>query len=328
MSEPITCADFTTTDLDQVLPLLQKYGVAIVSSVLDETECKAMNDGMWSTVEKLTMNRVKREDPKTWKHWFDLLPMHGMLQQHFGVGQAQYVWDVRSNAKVAEVFGKVWETKVDDLLCSFDAVSWHFPPEETGRAWFRNEWWHCDQSYKRHGLECVQGWVSGYDVGEKDATLMAMVGSHKVHEAFETFLKEKRAEICTGDWQRLQADEVQWYKDQQECQAMSIVCNAGSIVLWDSRVIHFGREPIKGREKPCLRNVVYVCMTPRTWAKKKDLVKKIKMFEDGRMSTHWPHRPKLFGKLPRLYGKELKPIGTLEKPVLTRLGRRLAGYDS
>ena len=320
-------SDFTTSDLDKVKPLLEEYGVAIVPSILNESECKTMNDGMWDSVEKLTLNQVKRDDPKTWKNWFDTLPKHGMLQQHFGVGQAQYVWDVRSNAKVAEVFAKIWETKEQDLLCSFDGVSWHFPPEETGRAWFRNEGWHCDQSFKRHGFECVQGWVSGYEVGQKDATLMAIVGSHKLHGAFEDFLNEKKATISADDWYKIEGDELQWFKDQKQCQVINIVCPPGSLVLWDSRVIHYGRQPIKGREKPRLRNVAYVCMTPRSWAKPKDLVKKIKIFEDGRMTTHVPHRPKMFGKSPRTYGHELKPIGTLEKPVLNSLGRRLVGYD-
>ena len=252
--------------------------------------------------------------------------MHGMLQQHFGVGHAQYVWDVRSNAKVAEVFAKLWDTKKEDLLCSFDGVAYHFPPEETGRAWYRNEWFHSDQSYTRHGFECVQGWVSGYDVSDKDATLVVLTRSHLKHKAFETFLQEKKSKVLPQDWQKLEADEVQWYKDEG-CESLAIACPAGSVVLWDSRTVHHGREPIKGRERARLRNVAYVCMTPRAWCKKKDLIRKIKIFEEGRMTTHWPHRPKQFAKSPRTYGKELKPTGTLERPVLNALGRRLVGYD-
>lgn len=281
---------------------------------------------MWDTVEKVTLKRVQRADPKTWKNWFDLNPMHGMLQQHYGVGQAQYVWDVRANSKVAEVFSKLWETKKEDLLCSFDGVAYHFPPEETGRAWFHNEWFHCDQSYKRHDLECFQGWVTGYEVGEKDATLIVLAGSHLKHKAFETFLHEKKSKVLAQDWQKLQADEVQWYKDEG-CEPLAIACPAGSLVLWDSRTVHHGREPLKERERARLRNVAYVCMTPRSWCKTKDLIRKVKIFEAGRMTTHWPHRPKQFAKVPRTWGKEVKATGTLEKPVLTALGRRLAGYD-
>ena len=45
-----------------------------------------------------------------------------------------------------------------------------------------------------------------------------------------------------------------------------------------------------------------------------------------RMTTHWPHKVKLFGKKPQTYGKELPDVSQLDKPKLTELGKKLAGF--
>ena len=39
------------------------------------------------------------------------------------IGHAQYVWDIRQNEKVVDVFSKIWIT---NLLTSFDGISFHF----------------------------------------------------------------------------------------------------------------------------------------------------------------------------------------------------------
>ena len=54
--------------------------------------------------------------------------------------------------------------------------------------------------------------------------------------------------------------------------------------------------------------------------------KKKKAFEEMRMTTHWPHKPKLFPKMPRTYGNVIPPVEDISPPVLTELGRKLAGF--
>jgi hypothetical protein len=67
-------------------------------------------------------------------------------------------------------------------------------------------------------------------------------------------------------------------------------------------------------------------MTPRKLCSVANLKKKQKAFNELRMTTHWPHKPKLFGKKPQTYGKEFKQPEKLQPPVLTELGKRLAGF--
>lgn len=154
------------TTLTSVKKQLETYGVAVIPNVLNATEIKAMQDGMWDILETLTSKLdtpVKRTDKKTWKSYYELLPLHAMLLQHYKVGHHQSIWDIRQNPKVCKVFAKIWGVKEDELLTSFDGCAIHLPPEVTGRGWYKNNsWLHTDQSYCRNDLECIQGFVTAF----------------------------------------------------------------------------------------------------------------------------------------------------------------------
>jgi hypothetical protein len=49
-------------------------------------------------------------------------------------------------------------------------------------------------------------------------------------------------------------------------------------------------------------------MVPRNFSSKKELEKRKKAFNELRMTSHWPNKPKLFPKYPRTYGKPLKEV--------------------
>ena len=302
---------------------IEKYGVAIIPGVLNEGELLSMRDGMWDYLEHISQNfekPISREDSKTWVEYLKLYPKHSMLLQQYGVGHSQFVWDVRQNEKVVDVFSKLWETPKEDLLTSFDGASFHFPPEETNRGWYRNTWYHTDQSYLRPDFECVQSWVTAYDVDEGDATLAFMEGSNKYHGEFtQSFTIDNK-----GDWYKHTEVEQRFY-EEKGCEEKRIKCKAGSMVFWDSRTIHCGTEAIRKRGEKKIRNVVYVCMTPRERATEANLRKKRKALNDLRMTSHWPHKPKLFPVNPRTYGGPLPNVVAVPEPKLTDLGRRIAG---
>jgi len=67
------------TDKHGVREMVYRYGVAIVPTVLDETEIRDMQDGMWDTLEHLTGKfavPIDRKNPKTWKGLKGLFPLH------------------------------------------------------------------------------------------------------------------------------------------------------------------------------------------------------------------------------------------------------------
>jgi len=317
---------------DNVKEVIDKYGVAIIPNILNQDEVNAMVNGMWDYLELVTSKfdkPINRDDKSTYVGFFDLLPLHSMLVQHWQVGHAQYVWDLRQNPKIVNIFAKIWNVSMEDLTVSFDGVgiSMHF--EDTNRGFYRgNNWYHTDQTIFDSSMKCIQSWVTGFDVRKGDATLTILEGSHKHHDKIQQRLTNIDAKTQTKlkkDWYKLDAEELEYFKSLG-CKPRNIVCNAGSMVLWDSRTMHAGKEPSKTRIQPNFRNVVYLCYTPKNLLSGANAKKKQKAFNEKRMTSHWPHKVILFPKTPRTYGNSLPQITDVPTPKLTELGKRLAGF--
>ena len=309
------------TTLEDLKARLDIDGVATIPSVLSADECAALREKVWDGIAHVTKGRFNINDESTWSAYYDLLPIHSMLLQR-NVGHMQPVWDIRQHDNVRNVFSKIWN--MDDLLVSFDGISIHLPSEKTKRGWYRNNnWLHTDQSSKKQGMHCVQGLINLYPVNKHDATLSVMEGSHKFHEPmFKEFKKE-----VADDWYKITEEEYT-FLENKGCRQTCLEGDEGSMFLWDSRTFHQGIEAQKEREHPNFRMVVYVCMTPRSKCTAANLNKRVKAFESLRMTTHWPHLPKLFPTKPRLYpGMILPDCAQPEAPVLTPAGHRLVGYD-
>ena len=67
-------------------------------------------------------------------------------------------------------------------------------------------------------------------------------------------------------------------------------------------------------------------MTPRNLATDAFLRKKQKAFNELRMTSHWPHKPKLFAVNPRTYGGPLPCVTPINSPKLSELGLKVAGF--
>lgn len=302
--------------------ILEEYGVAIIPNVLNEQEISDFKKGaneFFKHVSQEWENPINIYDNT--KSFYDLYPSHGMLIQHWNIGHTQFVWNIRENEKIVEIFSHFWDCSKEELLVSFDGVSFNPPPEITKRGWGRKHWLHTDQSYLRNNFECVQSWITGFDVNEDDATLLFMEKSHKFHKDFaeEYKVQDKK------DWYKLSDEQTQFYTTKG-CELKRISCPAGSLVLWDSRTIHCGGNALKTRKEPNFRLVVYLCYMPRHLASKKDIQKKQKAFNELRMTSHWPAKIKLFSKTPRTYGAKLPTITPIDKPVVGQLGLKLSGF--
>ena len=312
------------TDANNVKKKLEKYGVAIIPNILNSDECKKMINSLWNYFEEITQEwetPIDKNNKDSWKGFYDLYPKHSMLFQHFNVGHNQASWDLRQNPKIVDVFSKIWNVDSNDLLVSFDGLSFHPPPEVTKKGWHRNTWYHSDQSFTRNDFECVQSWITGTDVEENDATLAFYEKSNRYHKRFA-----KKFDINDkSDWYKLSKDEEQYFI-KKKCKEKRIKCPKGSLVLWDSRTIHCGVESNKKRNNSKFRAVVYLCYQPKSFSDKKQIQKKQKAFHDIRTTSHWPAKVKLFPKNPRTYGKELPNVKVISKPKLTALGKSLAGF--
>jgi hypothetical protein len=314
------------TDKEHLKETIEKYGVAVIPNVFNTEECNDLLDKMWSFFEHITQNfeqPIDRKNPDSFKELFKLYPLHAMLIQRFGIGHAQFAWDARQNSKAVDIFANFWDCTPEELLVSFDGSSFHLPPENTKRGWNLNKtWYHTDQSYLRNEFECIQSFVTYNPINIGDGTLAFMEGSNKFHkDVSEKFkLKDK------ADWYKI-SKEIEDYYLSLGCAYKKIACPKGSIVFWDSRTIHCGVEPFKGRDKPNIRAITYLCYMPRELISKANLRKKVKALQELRTTNHWPSKPKLFSVNPRTYGKELPNVHPIEPPVLSELGKKLAGLD-
>jgi ectoine hydroxylase-related dioxygenase (phytanoyl-CoA dioxygenase family) len=313
------------TDKDNLKDSLDKYGVAIIPYVLDELECTNMLNEMWKYFEHITQKwdiPISKDNEESWKQIYKLYPLHSMLIQHWNVGHMQCAWDIRQNEKVVDIFSQLWNCKNEELLVSFDGVSFNLPPEIIKRGWNRNNtWYHSDQSFCRNEFECIQSWITANDVNIGDATLSFMEGSHKFHKD----CKEHFNVNDKKDWTKLTKEQEEFYLNKG-CQYKKIYCPKGSLVLWDSRTIHCGTEAFKERKIPNIRAIIYLCYMPRSLCNQKDLIKKQKAFNELRLTTHWPSKVRLFSKNPRTYGNELPDITSISQPNLNPLGKKLAGF--
>ncbi|CAJ1942482.1 unnamed protein product [Cylindrotheca closterium] len=305
---------------------LAEKGYAVIPDVLTPDECLSLENGFWNFWRRLSGGLLKKEDSETWRIIYDFFPLHGMLSQHFSIGHMQEIWNVRSHERVKSVFETIWGT--DDLVVSFDGASTGFAPEVTGRGWHRKDWLHIDQSPHRSDFECIQAWVTAEEVGTGDGTLMVLEGSHKLHAEFAKHFGLKKDKAYRSDWLKLTPEQNQWYRDQG-CAELAIECPKGSMVLWDSRTVHAGRSPLKGRATPRNRFVAYVCMMPASRMQPIEWNKKQRACLEGRVTNHWAaSRVKLFPKSPRTYGKPLPVIPNYEPPHLTHEQARLAGWPN
>lgn len=303
--------------MDSLVPTLKKKGYAIVPDVLDEATCSKIIDGMWDHAEYMSMGRISRTDPSTWKTELQntFYPNHGMLMQHQWWGHSKIVWDVRCDARVVEGYKRIFPG-CSKFTVSYDGVSFGLAPEVTGIGWHHSNWLHLDQgwgkvSYRRNA---VQSWVTAYDIDEGDGTLQVLEGSHKLHKKFA---RKFGYENHKKNWLKLSEEEVQWYIDEG-CQLVNVTCKAGSQVFWDSRTVHAGRAPLKRRANAGRhRFVIYLCYAPYSWMSAKARAKKKKALLEGRMTSHWPHYPTLFPKHPWTRGKKLRELGSSDSLIKT-----------
>jgi len=302
--------------------MLERYGVAIVPNVLDATECVTLIDGLWSHF-MYVLPALKRENTRTWSEVFKLYPKHGMLHQHYQAGVCQAVFDVRQNPKVVEAFAHIFETR--SLTSSLDGIAFGLDPAATGRGWDGKGWLHLDQTPKRDGsrsgFECVQSWITADNVGEGDATLRVLVGSHKFHGEFS----RQFGVDGNHDWFVLTPAHEDWYL-RRGCTTFDVICPAGAQVFWDSRTIHSGRAPVRGRESHRNRYVVYASYLPTSRISAHNAAKKRTAVAEGRMTSHWADARKIFPKSRSSYGGHLHPEPEYIYPKLTTFGAALFGW--
>lgn len=290
---------------------LEEEGYTVIPNVLSAEKCAEHRASLDAYLLKMNINV---HDPSLRQSHYP--GIHGIIQ-HLEVGHSNAAWSVRQEENVTHVFEEIFGD--NDLLVSFDGVCVMLPYVRDDPS---KRWTHVDQSHKRLGRRCIQGYVNlAASTDERTGSLAVVPGSHKKHSAFAQAHPD--ATKNNDDWYKFKDKEV----EELGCGPLVRVHGEiGSLVLWDSRTAHQNIAPPRSVIEAIQRYVVYVCYQPRSLISKRDLAKKQKAFDDYRMTKHWPSsRVSLFDANWRTYGKAKKAFTIVRDRVETPRMLELAG---
>ncbi|CAF1270903.1 unnamed protein product [Rotaria sp. Silwood1] len=269
--------------LNEGLAYLNENGYVVISDVLNREEIDDNKNLLWKFLEDASNGQIRRGQPETWSNpWLNSC-VYGVINGR-GIGQSDFLWNIRSNRQVKKVYAHIWNTQ--QLLVSFDGCcifrDWRNNPEWKTRS----GWYHVDQNPKNKPNRCcIQGFVTLTDQNEKTGGLIVFPHSHlRFHELDEVTKYSK--------------DFIEIPNEHSIITRGKLVhCQAGDLVLWDSRMVHCNspataiEERAKDEPVDLLRIVAYVSMSPTSFVCDQSLEefrkKRKQMVENNCTLTHW-----------------------------------------
>jgi ectoine hydroxylase-related dioxygenase (phytanoyl-CoA dioxygenase family) len=298
----------------------QQHGYAVVKGAMPVERARAYQQQAFDWVKSFG-TAFDVDKPETWTK--ENLPVQSQINTFaaYGVAHEKFMWDARMEPGVLAAFAELWGT--DELLVSFDALNITFPNRKDKPR--KEPWPHIDQSPLRKGLQCAQGVICLSDSGPEDGGLLVYPDSHLLtEEFFET--QTDKATWKVKDGYGFTEEQVKWYTDRG-IKTHKVCAEAGDLLIWDSRTIHWGTEPTeKGNT---IRTVIYASYAPAALASAETLEKKAEVFRAWESTTHWAHDNIVFKKTEaKLDDGSIDPRSRdepREKPELSDKLLRLAG---
>ena len=277
----------------------------------------------------------KRDDHTTWKTANMVPLLHGILKNGFGHTELQY--EIRELC--TPIFAQIWDLEEEELLCSFDGGCFlnnkmKSKRNETLNFNLKDMWLHVDTPRSFGGnddlLECYQGLANFAECGEMDGGLVLAGCSSTevrktswVEERFHDYMEQHPS--AGYKWTRAQTvdplfDDVSYIK---------VCAHPGELVIWHGMMFHCNVPPTRS-DPSAYRMCTYVSMQPRNNATAAELKKRVKLYEEGRMTGHWCYGQYFEAnpKMPRTYGNAdviLPPEPEIAE--LNTLRRCLIGYE-
>ena len=221
---------------------------------------------------------------------------HGLISAH-GIGQSDLLWSVRSNRRVKQVYSQIWKNQT--LLVSFDGCGvfrdWRYNP-----AWkTKGGWNHVDQNpISKPGKCCIQGFVSLTNQSDKTGGLIVYPTTLSRYTELADITKD------SNDYVKVPSSHP--IMNQGQTPGKLVHCQAGDLVLWDSRTVHCNspataiEERREGEPVDLLRIVAYVSMSPCDFVHDQTMdefrEKRRQLVEESCTLTHWSTELAMAGK--------------------------------
>lgn len=299
--------------IPQYIKDLEEQGYCIIPKLLSDSETKVLYELVWHEFIEKAWPNCKMDDRSNWKEAF---PIHNKMGIFAGpAGQTQVMWDLRQDARIINVFAHVWNTK--DLIVSMDGLSFMCPPEI--REGYVEPWPHVDQAVltRQDGVAhsnnppigfvsesslktqpyTIQGQFLFEDSLEGDGGFYCIPKSHLRFTEFGHQL-EMISEIKNSIERkktRIQFLEEILANNLDESgnpySTKHITAPRGSLILWDSRTIHWNQHASKYRpysDNPKVRMVGYLCYVPKTRLTNEGRILRREAFNKGVSTGHNP----------------------------------------
>jgi Phytanoyl-CoA dioxygenase (PhyH) len=336
---------------------LEELGYCVIPQVFSTLEVEALYRRVWHEFIEKAWPNCRMADRSNWKEAF---PMHNNMGIFAGpAGQTQVMWDLRQDPRIVAVFAWIWNT--NDLIVSMDGLSFMCPPEI--REGYIEPWPHVDQTILRRQDDVahnnnppigfvsesllrtqpytIQGQFLFEDSLDGDGGFYCIPKSHLRFTEFSPQLETLNDMEMPRDEKRKarrkfldaffgnSADEF----GNPYCMK-HITAARGSLILWDSRTIHWNQHPSEDRpysDNPKVRMVGYLCYVPKARLTDEGRMIRKKAFEEGVGTGHNPAYPELKYTQDHIYQEFEQyledPSYTQPKISLTPLGESLLGYD-
>ena len=337
---------------------LEELGYCVIPQVLSDTEAKLLYQRVWHEFIEKAWPNCKMDDTSNWKEAF---PMHNKMGIFAGpAGQTQVMWDLRQDPRIVNVFAQIWNT--NDLIVSMDGLSFQCPPEI--REGYVEPWPHVDQPVLRRQDNVapinsppidfvsesllktqpfiIQGQFLFEDSCEGDGGFYCIPKSHLRFNEFAPQLEIlSEMEMPTDEKRKARQQFLDEFFGNSTNESGNSYCKKhvtaprGSLILWDSRTIHWNQHASKDRpysDNPKVRMVGYLCYVPKTRLTDEGRALRKQAFETGVSTTHNPASPELRsnkGHLSPEFERYLEdPHYTQPTINLTPLGESLLGITN
>ena len=191
------------------------------------------------------------------------------------MAHSNIVWDVRCLPEIKDIFHILWND--DDIIVGFDGVGTRKKGMDCDGLP-----WHVDQDGS-HGdyVCCYQSIIAIKESSLSTGNICVLPKSHKHHRS----LSQRLDDGC-GGWEFLEVpddDIIFKLSFPPHCPELQ----SGDMFIWDSRTVHMVSKPLNLNTE---RMVMYMCMTPRSFADEETLRLRKHAYMNGIATTHWPHR--------------------------------------
>jgi hypothetical protein len=169
---------------------LARDGYAVVKGAIPKDRADSYASTMFSYLEDFGLGFDRNDLSTATEEHLPIINEKGMCM-NYGLAHEKFMWDIRTEAGVREVFEKVYGT--EDLLVSFDAANFTFPNRTDIPS--NKPWPHQDQDPEKPGFRCLQGLVNLLPNGLNDGGLIVCKGGHLLSEEFHNAFRGKETRI-------------------------------------------------------------------------------------------------------------------------------------